>query len=133
MSKIGRVFKEAKSNWLAMSLLPAPYNKHKIKYWFDSIFCLVKYGALADDYISMAFYSKKEEERSKYVTSGNKRLFYKNFYDDEAREVLAKKNLFSKRKTFKICLKAPNLFFRKCCIGRFDYLFYCHDEISCRI
>lgn len=97
MNGIGRIFKEVKSNWQAMELLPAPYKKHKVKYWFDSIYCLVKYGALADDYISLSFYSKNAEERSKYVTSGNKRLFYKNFYDDEARKILASKYLFSKR------------------------------------
>jgi hypothetical protein len=56
-----------------------------------------RYGALADDYISMSFYNKTHEEKIKYITSGNKRLFYKNFYDDDARETLAKKNLFSKR------------------------------------
>lgn len=97
MNSLVRIFKEASENWKAMSLLPAPYNKHKIKYWFDSIYCIAKYGALSDDYISMAFYSKSNEERAKYVTSGNKRLFYKKFYDDEAREVLASKYLFSKR------------------------------------
>lgn len=79
MNGIGRIFKEVKSNWQAMELLPAPYNEHKVKYWFDSLYCLVKYGALADDYISLLFYSKNAEERRKYVTSGNKRLFYKNF------------------------------------------------------
>lgn len=97
MNGIGRIIKEVKSNWQAMELLPAPYNKHKVKYWIDSIHCIRKFGALSDDYISLAFYSKNDEERAKYVTSGNKRLFYKKFYDDEAREVLAKKNLFSKR------------------------------------
>lgn len=97
MNGLIRVFKELHANWKAMELLPEPYNKHKIKYWLDSIRCIIKFGALSDDYISMAFYAKTDEERAKYITSGNKRLFYKKFYDDEAREVLAKKNLFSKR------------------------------------
>ena len=97
MNGIGRIVKEVCANWHAMKLLPEPYCKHKIKYWFDSIHCIRKFGALSDDYISLAFYAKTDEERAKYVTSGNKRLFYKKFYDDEAREILASKYLFSKR------------------------------------
>lgn len=68
-----------------------------MKYYIDSLYCIAKYGALADDYISLAFYEKTSEERKQYVTSGNKRLFYQKFYDDEARDVLGHKNLFSKR------------------------------------
>ena len=76
---------------------PPLRDKKKLYYFLDMIYSIYKYGALADDYISMAFYSKTHAEKKEYVTSGNKRLFYKNFYDDEARNILAKKNLFSKR------------------------------------
>ena len=97
MNGIKRIIKEARANWEAMKLLPPPFSKNKFRYWLDSIFCIAKYGALADDYISLAFYEKSADERKKYVTTGNKRLFYKNFYDDEARDVLGHKDKFSKR------------------------------------
>ncbi len=97
MNVIKRLFKEVNANWEAMNLLPEPFSKNKFYYWLDSLFCMAKYGALADDYISLAFYNKSNNQRAKYVTSGNKRLFYKKLYDAEAREVLAHKNLFSKR------------------------------------
>lgn len=78
-------------------IITPPYSKKKIKYFCDSLLCIAKYGALSDDYISMAFYEKCANERKKYVTTGNKRLFYKKFYDDEARDVLRNKDKFSKR------------------------------------
>ena len=97
MNGIGRIIKEMRNNWEAMSLLPMPYSKHKIKYWIDSIYCVAKFGALSDDYIALEFYKKKDKERSQYVTQGNKHLFMRKFYDEEALEVLSKKNLFNKR------------------------------------
>lgn len=97
MNGIGRIVREMRNNWSAMSLLPSPYRQHRLKYWIDSIHCARKFGALSDDYISLEFYKKDDEERAKYVTQGNKRLFMRKFYDDEAREVLGHKDLFSKR------------------------------------
>lgn len=81
----------------ALQYLPEPYCKNKLFYFFDMIWSIYKYGALADDYISLGFYNKSHKERVEYVTSGNKRLFYKRFYDDEARRILANKNLFSRK------------------------------------
>lgn len=97
MNTIKRIISEMKACKDALKLLPPPYNKSKVRYYLDMLLSIKKYGALADDYISMSFYNKSHEEKVKYVTSGNKRLFYKKFYDDNAREILAKKNLFSKK------------------------------------
>lgn len=97
MNTIKRIISEMKACKDALKLLPPPYNKSKVRYYLDMLLSIKKYGALADDYISMSFYNKSHEEKVKYVTSGNKRLFYKKFYDDNARETLAKKNLFNKK------------------------------------
>lgn len=97
MRKIKRVLKELKALWEAIDLLPIEKGTKKLFVFFDMVCCLIKYGALADDYVSLGFYGKKASERAKYVTTGNKRLFFKRFYDDEARNILGHKNLFSKR------------------------------------
>lgn len=97
MNAFGRIVKEVKACISALKLLPPPYNRKKFVCFIDMLYSICKYGALADDYISMAFYSKSHAEKKEYVTSGNKRLFYRGFYDDDARNTLAKKNLFSKR------------------------------------
>lgn len=69
----------------------------KVLVFFDVIWCGYKYGAYAEDYLSLQFYGKPTQERKLYVTQGNKKLFYKYFYDDEARNILGHKNLFSKK------------------------------------
>lgn len=76
---------------------PLLHKKNKIYYWGDVLYCILAYGALPEDYVSLKFYEKSRKERGKYVTAGNKRLFYKKFYDDEARKTLANKSLFSKK------------------------------------
>ena len=76
---------------------PLLHKKNKIYYWGDVLYCVLAYGALPEDYVSLKFYEKSRKERGKYVTAGNKRLFYKKFYDDEARKTLANKSLFSKK------------------------------------
>ena len=99
MNKIKRFFSEIRNSWNAIDLLPGgPHNFFK-RIWIlcDMLWSIVAYGALADDYISLGFRDKSCAERKKYVTSGNKRLFFREFYDDDARNVLAHKNLFSKR------------------------------------
>lgn len=94
---IKRIFHELKASYEALSLIPYPYNRHKVFRYIDMIYCIVKYGALSDDYISLKFFEKSNKERAEYVTSGNKRLFYRSFYDDDARKTLANKNIFSER------------------------------------
>ena len=92
-----RIIQEHKAICEALPLLPPPINRRKIISYFDMWWCVAKYGALADDYISLKFFEKSAKERAEYVTAGNKRLFYQGFYTNEAREVLANKNLFSKK------------------------------------
>lgn len=94
MNGIGRIFKELKQAREAQSLLAPPDNKSVIKY-LDIVWCIARYGALPEDYISLEFSKKTSRERSEYITSGNKRLFLKVFYDEEALRVLANKNLFN--------------------------------------
>lgn len=94
---IHRIYKELKASYKSLKLLPSPYNKHKIIRYIDMVYCIAKYGALSDDYISLKFFEKSKRERAEYITSGNKRLFYRSFYDDDARNTLSNKNLFSTR------------------------------------
>ena len=76
---------------------PLLHKKNKAYYFLDVVYCVLAYGALPEDYISLKFYERTTKERRKYVTAGNKRLFYKKFYDDDARKTLANKSLFSRK------------------------------------
>lgn len=97
MNAFGRIIKEVKDCYSSLKLLPPPYNRKKFVYFIDMLYSICKYGALADDYISMSFYSMSHNQKKEYVTSGKKRLFYRGFYDEDGRTTLANKNLFSKR------------------------------------
>ncbi len=124
---IKRIFRELKASWLSLSLIPKPYNKYKLFRYIDMIYCIVKYGALSDDYISLKFFEKSSKERAEYVTSGNKRLFYKAFYDDDARKTLAHKNLFSER--FKDFVKRDWIYTANSSIEDIRKFIESHDEV----
>lgn len=94
---IKRIVKELRNCVNSLALLPRDKKHSNLYYIIDMIFCIVKYGAVAEDYISLKFYNKTASERSLYVTQGNKRLFYKRFYTEEARRVLRLKYEFSRK------------------------------------
>ncbi|MCQ4873750.1 sugar-transfer associated ATP-grasp domain-containing protein [Butyricimonas paravirosa] len=81
----------------SLKLLPKDREHSKLYCFFDMIICVVKYGALPEDYISLKFCNKTASERKRYVTQGNKRLFMRAFYTPEARRILALKYEFSKK------------------------------------
>lgn len=94
MNGIGRILNELKNAKEAQSLLPPPDNKSIIKY-LDIVWCIARYGALPEDYISLEFSKRTGRQRAEFITSGNKRLFLKTFYDKDALQILTNKNLFN--------------------------------------
>lgn len=97
MRIIKRFFQILAEGWDVLNLLPKEYQKHKLYHYFDLLWCLLKYGAMPEDYISLQFFKVPKKERKLYVTQRNKQLFFKKFYDDDARKTLECKQLFSKR------------------------------------
>ena len=97
MRRIKRVFEVLGEAWTVLKLLPPPYQKNKLGRYFDVLWCLLKYGAMPEDYISLELYKQPAEKRKLFVTQRNKQLFMKNFYDEDAIRTLTEKHLFSKR------------------------------------
>lgn len=80
-----------------MTLLPHPYQGKKILHCFDALWCIRKYGAMPEDYISLQFFKLPASKRKLYVTQRNKELFMQYMYDKDAIKILDSKYLFSKR------------------------------------
>lgn len=80
-----------------MKLLPYPYCRKKILCCLDALWCIHKYGAMPEDYISLQFFKLSASERKLYVTQLNKELFMYHMYDKDAIKILDSKYLFSKR------------------------------------
>ena len=98
MYYIKRIFREFKDCWNNSKIVKTKKGGGwRLLLYFDLLWCGLRYGAWGEDYISLEFYKVKRKDRAKYVTQGNKRLFFKSFYDDDARKVLDSKYLFSKR------------------------------------
>lgn len=97
MRIIKRFFQILSEGWTILNLIPKEYRKCRICQYLDLLWCLLKYGAMPEDYISLQFFKLPNAERKFYVTHRNKKLFYQEFYDDDARKTLDSKYLFSKR------------------------------------
>lgn len=92
-----RIIKEIKACKDCLSLLPKNRKHSKFYYFIDMLYCIARYGAIGEDYISLKFCDRPASERKKFVTQGNKRKFYREFYTEEAREILRLKYEFSKK------------------------------------
>lgn len=98
MYYIKRILREFKDCWNNSKIVKEKKGSGcRLFLFFDLLWCGVRYGAWGEDYISLEFYKVNRKDRAKYVTQGNKRLFFREFYDDEARTILDSKLLFSKR------------------------------------
>lgn len=97
ITKIKRILTEIKSSYKALAYIDSAKGIKKYICFLDMIYSIQKYGALADDYVSLGFYGMPASQRKQYITSGNKRLFYKKFYTEDALNTLSHKNLFNLR------------------------------------